>query len=377
MKDCELVLPVSLGEALDKLTILDIKITKISDDRKSDCIKEFEALMISCKKYVDKYGWHYNILREINLSIWELQDGFHGKDVTEIEAGKICSEILLENDRRFRMKAKINHISSSSLREQKGYAKKKCFFYGHLGLGDMFWLCGAVRYLATCYDEVVVVCKTKYLGNVAPIYIDDPVIKVMSIEDDYEIQPFHQKTRPILETSGYTVKTCGYHIPDPRIYEFPLCFYDDLAIPRSVRQTYFYIPESQEANNLLQIIRTRSPRWIIVHQQSQNKKLPIWEHVYAKVGETIPILDLNQNHYPEGHTWWSVGDVVIGKPLFWFRRILEESEEIHLLESSVYCLASHLDLSRVKDKVCYDAFDNSNERIGIFRTDSLCLNTGV
>ena len=39
-----LYLPVSLGEAIDKLTILDIKLDKINDNRKNDVQKEYDLL---------------------------------------------------------------------------------------------------------------------------------------------------------------------------------------------------------------------------------------------------------------------------------------------------------------------------------------------
>ena len=226
----ELLLPVSVGEGLDKLTILDIKREKIKDDRRADCEKEYSILFEKLEPYVRKVSWHYKILKEINLAIWNLQDNFHGKDVGEVEAGKICSEILKENDRRFRMKAKINHIVSSNLREQKGYAKKKAFFYGHLGLGDMFWLCGAVRYLSTCYDEVIVVSKERNIQNVQMMYTDDPTIKFFVIENDYVLYPFQHGKKQMIEHDGYTVYSCGYHSENPQIYEFPYCFYDDLKM---------------------------------------------------------------------------------------------------------------------------------------------------
>lgn len=376
----EVLLPVSLGEALDKLTILDIKCSKIADaERVAAAQNEYDVLFGMLKDYVSQFPWHYKILRDVNLSIWNQQDKFHGQTgikPTEVELGQICSVILDENDRRFRVKAMINHLASSNLREVKGYSKKKAFLYGHLGLGDMFWLNGAVRYLATCYDEVLVVCKKKYEANVAALYTDDPTIKLHLIEDDAELFPFVPVHRTIWETKGYTVYACGNHLINPVIppmthwiYEFPLCFYDDMKIPRSIRGDYFYMPTHPEADSLLRLVKQWSPRYIVVHQQSQNKRLPIWD----KVSETSsdPIFDLNENHYPLGHPYYIIADMVVNKPLYAYKRLLEEAAEIHLLESSVYCMASHLDLSRVLVKKCYDAFDSSNTRIGVFETAHL------
>ena len=48
----KLSLEVSLGEALDKLTILDIKCNKIKDERQTDCLKEYNLLYKELNKYV-------------------------------------------------------------------------------------------------------------------------------------------------------------------------------------------------------------------------------------------------------------------------------------------------------------------------------------
>jgi hypothetical protein len=375
----EISLPVSLGEALDKLTILDIKCSKISDvGKKAAAQKEYDVLYASLKDYVTRYGWHYRILREINLSIWDQQDKFHGQTEatkpTEVELGKICSIILDENDRRFRVKAKINHIASSSLREVKGYAKKKAFLFAHLGLGDAFWMNGAVRYLSTCYDEVVVASKSKYLKNVAAIYADDPTIKILPIADDEhgESELFTSYMQGFWDEQGFKTFICGNYLAssyptlptEAWIYDFPYCFYDDLKMPRSYRKDYFYMPTHPEAVKLLADVKDKSSRWIIVHQQSQKLTLPIWEKL--ALIEKDPILDLNVNHYPVGHPHWPIAELVVNKPLYAYTLLLEQAAEIHLLESSVYCLASHLDLSRVAVKKCYASCGGSDVRIGVF-----------
>ena len=71
-------LPVSLGEALDKLTILDIKLQKIQDQRRQDVQKEYDLLDTTLISYRQKYAYYYKLLKEINLEIWDLQDTFHG-----------------------------------------------------------------------------------------------------------------------------------------------------------------------------------------------------------------------------------------------------------------------------------------------------------
>lgn len=365
----EITLPVSLGEALDKLTILEIKKSKIADERKADCEKEYEVLDESLSTYREQYAYFYKLLLEINLSIWELQDLFHGKDLSVELAGTICKKILDENDRRFRVKSKLNHAASSNLREQKGYAKKKAFVYSHLGLGDMFWMNGAVRYLATAFDEVVVVCKEKYEINVRLMYVDDPTIQIFPIKDDYVLHPFTEH-RKFIESDGFTVFTCGAHTEGHKVYEFPLSFYDDFGIPRHARQAYFHVPKFKEAAELLLKVQAADTNYIVVHQQSQMKKLGIWDMLNKQYPDRL-ILDLNENHYATDHPFHSVAEAVINHPLLFYTFIIANAKEIHMIESSIYCMASHLDLSRVSKKVCYEAYGGSNERIGVFETGTL------
>lgn len=368
----DITLPVSLGEALDKLTILDIKLDKIQDpQRRADVQKEYNVLMNSLGKYVHDYPYHYWILKEVNLAIWEIQDRFHGKDTTAEEGARLCREILLENDRRFRVKAKINALANSALREQKGYAKKKALIYTHLGLGDMFWMNGAVRYLSTAYDEVMVVCKRRNLANAVAMYADDHTIRLLAIDDDIDLHPWSAK-RHYFADQGYVVYSCGFFAPKPdkAIYELPLSFYDDLAIPREIRNSYFHVPRTEAAKALMTAFAGRP--YIVVHQQSSVKTIPIVERMKA-AGETRLIVDLNKNHVdpavdPEGH---ALAELVVGKPLLDYTYLLELAEELHMIESSVYCLASHLDLRHVKLRVCYEPWGGDAERLGVFTTGTV------
>jgi hypothetical protein len=364
----EIVLPVSLGEALDKLTILDIKLQKIQDaSKRQDVQKEYDVLLKSLKSYVDAYPYHYRILRQVNLSIWNIQDEFHGKDTSAERGAAMCREILLENDRRFRVKAKINTLANSALREQKGYAKKRAFVYTHLGLGDMYWMNGAIRYLATNYDEVQVVCKKKYEKNVRAMYADDPTITLFIVNEDIDLHPWSIK-REYFADQGFTVYGCGFFAPRDRgIYELPLSFYDDMGLDRAIRRTYFHIPRTEAARSIADALSGRP--YIVVHEQSSMKTLPIVEKLKA-AGETRLILDLNRNQVdratdPLGH---DLAELVVNLPLVDYTYLMEGAEELHMIESSIYCMTSHLDLSKVKRRVCYAPWGGNAERLGVFET---------
>ena len=63
----------SLGEALDKLTILDIKMEKIKDARRDDCVKEYNALYDTIKEHVERFSYHYKVLKKFLASLYQHQ----------------------------------------------------------------------------------------------------------------------------------------------------------------------------------------------------------------------------------------------------------------------------------------------------------------
>ena len=157
--------------------------------------------------------------------------------------------------RNNRVKAKINNAAKSVLREQKGYDLKKVVLYGHLGLGEMYWMNGAVRYLATEYDEVLVVSKKKYQENIEAMYSDDPSIKLYIIDDDSELYPWELK-QEIFSSKGYKVLGCGWFSgkEKPALYNLPESFYDDIGIAHEDRTSYFYVPRTEQARELAEMM---------------------------------------------------------------------------------------------------------------------------
>ena len=101
-------LPVSLGEAIDKLTILDIKLEKIKDNRRLDVQKEYDLLYEKLKEYFNEF---YISLKKINLIIWDQMDILRDGNLNDNDYFKLCKECIECNDIRFRIKNKINYNS--------------------------------------------------------------------------------------------------------------------------------------------------------------------------------------------------------------------------------------------------------------------------
>ena len=116
----------SLGELLDKITILDIKLIKCTDNNQLKNIKkelnliktnEINNLLIKNHKLV-------NELQKVNQELWNLEDLIREKSVLQDYGVEYiyCSEsIHKKNDERYRIKKQINQVNNSSLFEEKIY----------------------------------------------------------------------------------------------------------------------------------------------------------------------------------------------------------------------------------------------------------------
>ena len=72
-------IPISYGEAIDKLTILDIKKKKITNqDKLKKITNEFnllvEALSELKKDNIEEFNNFYSKLKEVNMNLWEIED---------------------------------------------------------------------------------------------------------------------------------------------------------------------------------------------------------------------------------------------------------------------------------------------------------------
>ena len=122
--------PVSLGELVDKITILEIKIANISDqDKINNISNELRILESRLNSSLDEVGLKkldtLKIeLSEINNSLWSIED-----DIRDCEKNKEFGEdfirlaraVYVTNDRRAKVKREINLIFGSELMEEKSY----------------------------------------------------------------------------------------------------------------------------------------------------------------------------------------------------------------------------------------------------------------
>ena len=121
---------ISVGELFDKISILEIKKTKIQDVSKlKDISKELESLKETLKKYgLNKIDERLKNLIEkltnINLDLWDIEDGKRIAEKNKQFDDKfieLARNVYKLNDERADLKLKINNILGSNIQEVKSY----------------------------------------------------------------------------------------------------------------------------------------------------------------------------------------------------------------------------------------------------------------
>jgi hypothetical protein len=120
-----MLIEVSNGEIADKLTIIEIKLSKITDTEKRKNLEaEWEVLNAAVEQIIDKQHELYKKLYELNSKLWIIEDHCreHEKNKNfNTDFIEIARSVYLTNDERAAVKKEINHITGSRLVEEKSY----------------------------------------------------------------------------------------------------------------------------------------------------------------------------------------------------------------------------------------------------------------
>ena len=127
-KSKKILADISAGELLDKISILEIKLEKVTDKinlhevkKEYDMLKKTQNFSI---EFNDEFKSLFNILKEVNLILWDTEDKIRiyeknkdfGKSFVEL-----ARQVYINNDKRSQIKSQINKKSGSNIREVKQY----------------------------------------------------------------------------------------------------------------------------------------------------------------------------------------------------------------------------------------------------------------
>jgi hypothetical protein len=124
----QLQVPVSVGEVLDKITILQIKLAHISDAAKRANIQnELDALLplVAGDAFTtDQMQALIAELKSVNEALWDIEDDIREKEAAksfDAEFIRLARAVYITNDKRAEIKKQINLATGSALVEEKSY----------------------------------------------------------------------------------------------------------------------------------------------------------------------------------------------------------------------------------------------------------------
>jgi hypothetical protein len=184
---------VSIGEALDKLCILELKMKKINDEnKKKEIQKEINALS-ECKKSKKDYVFYYDLLFYVNEIIWDKTEIMKKLTVTDSNFSTISNDIFEFNQKRFRIKNWLNLLSESTIKEQKSYGLSCC----QIVIKDEKSIHNKIpeiNYLALEYDSVIIVSncenKLKHIFKTPTIDFSNKMIHTNKITKNIVLEDF-------------------------------------------------------------------------------------------------------------------------------------------------------------------------------------------
>ena len=117
--------PISIGELIDKITILEIKQIYMTSIKLKNINKEVNLLKdILQNKNLEINVDLINNLKEVNKHLWEIEDNIRIKESNQEfdkEFIQLARSVYKENDRRASIKKEINQKYNSELIEEKSY----------------------------------------------------------------------------------------------------------------------------------------------------------------------------------------------------------------------------------------------------------------
>lgn len=116
--------PVSWGELIDKITILELKRDRIAGAARANVLRELAALEAVEMGVMDRVAPLVTQLRQVNAALWDIEDAIREEDA----AGRfgeafvrLARAVYTRNDERAAVKRAINLALGSALVEEKSY----------------------------------------------------------------------------------------------------------------------------------------------------------------------------------------------------------------------------------------------------------------
>ena len=338
---------VGISELLDKFSILKIKHNRMK------CTKQLLEVENEISVLEDKVIHYLNLhkdlsiifeeLLQVNNVLWcvessiRIKDSHNEFDNTFINLAKA---VYKNNEKRFKLKSRINLICNSQINEQKDYyvdslSRKTMYIFGHQGLGDMLIINGLVRYFAE-RNNIVLWVRNNIYENVFYMFRDLTNIEYIRCDDYWQSRKHFTESH---NTSLLCLGDFGEHAKEYVPYvHFVKLFYRDAKIDYNVMRSHFMVLRDRDTEdalyrNVLSYLNTDV--YIVIHDD------PSRGFTFDK--STIPEI-VDEPNIPIFYIGKDRCDIQ-GKTIFDYITILEKCKAYHGFDSSIEWMIDLLDIN--------------------------------
>lgn len=209
------LIEVSIGEIIDKYSILELKLKYIADNCVK--IKEIQKEMNVLEKFVEniKNSYFYKLLLFINEEIWLDTDNikqmtYMNKPIDDYyRFSQISNNIFENNQKRFRLKNYFNILNNSNIKEEKSYYDNICFL--EISKEEVIYeKIPEINYLCISYDIIYITHKFKDVIN--KLFKNT---NIYFVDSQLNINEYHHK---ILNTYTIDERKRNYFDFEPTAY---------------------------------------------------------------------------------------------------------------------------------------------------------------
>jgi hypothetical protein len=214
------LIETSIGEIIDKYSILELKRKYISDVNK---LQDIDNEMKTLENYVldIKTSHFYKMLLYINEQIWLDTDIIKELNVNNINninkdletICKIYDQIFDNNQKRFRLKNHFNTVKKSYIKEHKSYSKTSCFI-DVLDEIDIYSKIPEINYLCISYD--IIYFNNDYKHIINKLFINT---NIKFIENNVNLDPDPESEHK-LSLKKYDLQTFTINADIKNIFDF-------------------------------------------------------------------------------------------------------------------------------------------------------------
>jgi hypothetical protein len=183
-----MLIEISEGEALDRLSILEIKKENITEESRLVEVEKELQQYNKIQSIKNKYSIYYKLLYYVNQKIWDRTNAIKERITFDEQYALWSFDVFEWNQQRFRMKDIVNRLENATIKEQKSYSKKS-IVYLHNEHTSFEEIMSRLFYLLLSYDNVQLIDSEQIVEYKSSILSSLPSLNIFTskIENNYQI----------------------------------------------------------------------------------------------------------------------------------------------------------------------------------------------